>query len=384
MKKLLLSLTLAVFLITPSVFAALDLSPYEELVSDISQKESEIQSAREMSDWDSVIRLGRELDSLKSRMSTPQMQVLAVYSYLNLPMSESEYLISQLNQYPEGGHALEARSAMESVSLEITALESLYQNQDYSNSLASLNTALPKASSLPSSISGSAAQAIAAFKLESGAELSISKLQMLDNARSMFFNARSVYDKASASLLAGNYDKASKEYAEGRAIAEEAFLLVSRTKDSEFTLSDESKLLLIIAPFCLLIILLLYFKIQFKKSIVKSTISKLSFNPGAPIETERNIEFLNLEKTPMPVKISDSPPLELNASDFSMEPTETEGSNLVWAFEADHGKTIVNYKLKGGPFEPRTSIKIPAAHVSYVQDGIQKKYYGSPAEIKIN
>jgi hypothetical protein len=269
---------------------------------------------------------------------------------------------------------------LSSVSSELLEAESLYNAASYSDALSLLNSIFNEAASLPSLIADELPKSIQSYSSDSSSQASSSELTMLEDSETKLISAKESYDSAASSLISKEVEDARQKYTDGHSLASEAFDLIERSKNQEI-LSNEIKMALIFGPLALIIILLIYFKLQFKKVILKSTISKNKIKKGSKLEIQRTIVFNNIEKVPVPVRITDSPPMELNASEFSMDPSSTEGTELVWLFQAEPGKTSLYYKLSSEALQ--NTIKVPAATISYEADGVQKKYIGQSSEIKI-
>jgi hypothetical protein len=389
MFKLGISFILCTILIAVPVLSDIDTSPYTDLKEQISQLEKELEAENKQGPWQSVnvqlmINLTRKKDKLTDQLSTPRMQFLQLYSNIRPPLEEARYLSEQMGLVM-GRPSTESGEELQNIEDSLSDTESLYDAKSYSQALSNLESLRYDISKLPAELASEASASIENLKgdLERNSQLTPSVISMLENADQKFQESKIKYTEASSRFLSGRYSSAEDSYDAGHEISEEAFRVVSRAKDFTGQMLDWVKLLLILGPVVMVVLLLVYFKLQFKKnSSIKSSLSQTKIKADKNLELERTIEFLNYEKKSVPLKIKEKLPSSLVASDFSMPPTETVGNELTWAFEAKPGRTKITYRLKSTePIKKKRKIRIPGASVIYEVDGAQKKAVSSSQEV---
>lgn len=84
------------------------------------------------------------------------------------------------------------------------------------------------------------------------------------------------------------------------------------------------------------------------------------------------------------MKVTDSVPQELSASDIKPEPVKRPGNDLSWEIGVAPKKTIsISYKVKIPTLESGKSIKFSAATVAYESEGGLKKTLGWAVELRV-
>ncbi len=383
--KIFLSALLLVMLLQASA-SSIDTSSYSLLVSQMTQKEAELDLARANKDIETIISITKELDALRDQLSTPQMRFLRKYSDLRLSLDESEYLIGQMRTNLESRAVEQAEAEIEPLLQKISDSEAAYERQDYESADSLLEEVYDKVLLLPASISSVCVTGVENLKdlIERTSQVTPSMLSMLDNAREKFKIARSLYVDASEEIPSLKPDENSPALAEAHKTADEAFRLIARAKDLKSSLLEPVKLALILGPLVLIIGLLIYFRSQFGRSAIKSFLSSDTAVHGKTNELERTIIVSNIEKSPISVMVFDSPPKALSPSEFSPKPVSISDNNLTWEFDLDvGGRVFITYSLKIPPLDAGWRLKVRGATISYEIDGKQRKFIGETAEIRI-
>ncbi len=383
-RKALFCALLSIFVIS-SAAEDISVAPYDDLLSDIEQKEAALGDARVAGDIDAIIALTKELDSLRQQLATPRMRFLKSYRSLQTALAESENLLAlaESNLGPE--NIEHARPSLDAAKQSLISLESAYGSQNYTLSLDLLGEFHDNALLLPSTIVSEAAEGVDKLRnrLERTSQVTPSMTSMLENAKERFRISSNLY-KTFAVQAKTDLESSLKSLEEARSVATQAFGLVSRAKEQKSDIMDPIKLILIFVPLCLIIALLLYFRFQFSRSAIRCDISKNTAPGGRESEIERTITVINIEKEPARMRVFDSPPKALSASEFSIRLAKVAGNDIIWDFRLEPGKRLlITYKLNIPSLDAGWKLRVHGASLSYTVGGKQRKFMGKSAEIKI-
>ncbi len=256
----------ALLLVLPMALCELDTSPYLDITSQIIEKESQREAARGHGDLDLVISLNRELDDLRTQLTTPQMQVLGKYSNVQPFLDESQMLLDKMQITLESAWRAHS-SDLTAVEEQMSAVESSYGSQDYDVALSAMTDAEDMAFGLPASLASAGVDGVTSLRseLERTSRITPSMVSMLDTAQARFGDARKSYDRAAQRIREANKADSDSALAEGRGYASEGFSMVSRAKEQEGDPLGEMKLVLILGPIVLVLGLLAYFYLKLKK-----------------------------------------------------------------------------------------------------------------------
>lgn len=383
MKKAVMLCLLSMLILAPLVPSAIDAAPYLTLSSAISQKESQLNSARAANEWEKVMNLTKEVDLLAAQLSSPDIKVQRLYYRINKAVAESDsMLLSMESSFTESSIA-EAVSKHDKVKSIMRQAESSYESGDYDAAYSALDKNRTEIFGLSAYLASASGLASSSLKASLESQLSPSGKSMLDTARSLFERAAPFYTKASDSLASEKDAEADSYFSQARQVFSDAMGKVSSAKGEKPGDTDIIRILLIAVPMGIAIILFLSIKLKAPKAYLKSTVSKTSLKAGEEAEIERSIEFTNPESETVFVKITDIPPHALPASGFSMDPHDS-GGQLSWEMDVEaKGKAIITYALSVPKLQAGWPLRIPAAFASYDLNGAQRKFIGKAFEIRI-
>lgn len=377
---------LALVLMAQMAACAVDTSPYIELLDEISQKERALSDARSRGDWNEVISLTKEIDSLRGSMSEPRMAFLREYETLGLALDESGYLIGQMSSDLPEADISRLEQDYEAASAAFDQAESAYSSQDYESALSLLTGSEGVAASLPSLLALEAKETVEALRseMERAGRVTPSTVAMLVDSRNKLAEANSTYDAMSREVLAGRTREAARLAGRARDESSEALGLAARARGLGGTLLDPVELALILGPVMLMIGLLFYFHSQFRRLVIACSVSSDEAPAGRESKLDRYIVVTNIEKVPVTMKVMDSPPRALRVSELQVPVKQRSGNTMLWEFELPPGgKKSIDYKLRVPNLDAGWNLRVQAAIATYLVDGTQKKYVGKPSEVSI-
>lgn len=378
-----LSVVVLTLFLLPSALSEIDTTPYDEIASQISEKQIQLNSATLSNDLNQIVKLRDELQALNAQLVKPRLSFLQKYVQTKPMYEESSYLIQQMESVFISDFFAEVKSAYGSASASFSQAESLYGSQQYEAAAALMVDVSSDFSQMPATLALSSSELITPLRqeLERTVQMTSSTVSMLDNARVLLEEASESYDAASRS--AANPDAAQSQLSEGRDSASSAFSLISRVREGEDILGPV-RWALILGPIILIAALIFYFRTQFNRAVIKCTVSSLTAPGGKESDITREIFVANIEKSPVKMKVSDAPPRALLPKDFDIEPYKRTVNNLLWEFDMAPGeKKIISYKLSVPKLDAGWKLRVSAATASYELDGVQKKLVGNAAEIGI-
>lgn len=258
----------AIFLIV-SAHGEIDTSPHSNLLLQIEQKEAALEAAYQIDDIPAAMSIMKELDSLRSRLRTdPQIGFLAKYSLFLPFIDESKYLMQQADAVLVDV-ASSIRADFDRVSQNLSTVERAYESGDYAAALSKLKQAEVRVASFPALAAKSLEESIGRLKGGGGP----SAAAMLENARSKFASAKTLYADAGSIIIGKELERADSEEAsalissannmlkEAHAMVSEALGLMSRAKEQKSSeLFDPILLALVIGPAALVLGLLVYLR----------------------------------------------------------------------------------------------------------------------------
>lgn len=256
----------ALLLMLPTVMCELDTSPYLDITSQISEKESQRDVARGHGDLDLVISLNRELEDLRTQLTTPQMQVLGKYAQVQPFLEESRMLLDKMQASLESAWQVHS-SDLTSVEERMSAAEESYNSQDYNVALSAMTEAEDMAFGLPASLASACVEGVTSLhsEMERTSRITPSMISMLDIAQARFGDTRKSYDRAAQKIREANKAESDTALEEGRGYSSEGFSMISRAKEQEGDPLGEMKLVLILGPIALVLGLLAYFYLKLKR-----------------------------------------------------------------------------------------------------------------------
>jgi len=375
---------LALLVLLPQVIADIDTTSYIELVSQIDAKQIELDAARIGGDWNLVLVLNQELKPLETKLSSSEMRFLGRYARLKLFLDESKYLGEQINIDLTGESTSVVLEQLDSISATFNQISTVYNSKNYDGALSLIGDIETELTNLPTSLVSSSVSQASTFKRELESTSPGSQLSMVDDSRSKLTSAGTIYNEATKLYPSGDIEKISAFISEAHGISADAYALISRSKIQDTSLLESIKWFLILGPLVLIIALFAYFRTQFKKTAIRSSISMKSVPGGKESTVERYISLSNMEDVSIRTTLSDAPPKALKIEDFNTAPTRLSGNKLEWDFELSPGaRKTISYKLKVPSLDSGWQLKIPGAKLIYEIEGKQKEVSGKNSEIKI-
>jgi len=377
---------LALLLMLPTGLAEIDTTSYLTLVSEIDAKQVQLDEARAASDWDAVLVLNQELKPLENRLIGTEMRFLSKYSKLKLFLDESNYLVEQINTNLPGEATSAAVSDFNALSQSFGQLDPIYNSQNYDGALSLLEDIEKPLILIPTSLISSSANEGINLKslLSSDPQIPASAISMVDDARGKFSLAEAAYNAAATLYPNSNAEDISGKLNDAHSLSSEGYSLVSRAKTEDNSLFESIKWVLMLGPILLIIALIIYFKTQFKKTAMLSTVSKKVAPGGTKSTVERHVVVTNMESEPISVTLSDVPPKALEISDFNTAPTRVYGNELAWDFTLPVGlRKTISYTLNVPALDSGWQLKIPGAKLVYNLGEKQKEVSGKDSTIKI-
>lgn len=380
-----LAVVTLVLVLLPGALSEIDTSPYEDIASQISEKQIQLDAAIEANDLSQIVSLRDQIQNLRVQLVEPRLSFLQSYALTKPMYDESTYLIQQMELVFPADALAEVKSEYDSASASWLQAESLYGSQQYGDADSLMSESSSIFSEMPASLASTSSGLITALRqeLERTVQITPSMVAMLDNARILLTSASEDYDRAATAISSETPSNSQISLSEGHEAASSAFSLITRAREGEDILGP-MRWALIIGPIILIVALILYFRTQFNRSVISCSVSSLTAPSGKESELVREINVTNIEKSKVKMRVLDNPPRALLPKDFEVEPSKRALNNLLWEIEMNPGeKKIISYKLSVPRLDAGWKLRLSAATAAYDLDGVEKKLVGKPSEITI-
>jgi len=388
MRRVLLAL-LAISVILASLLsvgAVVDTSEYTQLQTTIAQKEAELEQANVNAQFGTAYSLHEELKTLRAQLTGPRMEYLKEYKYVQEFMTKVQDLFNEVVRDFSGSDlAVEKEASMAAVQELMAQSEQAYNEGDYAAAKTVIYDARVKLASAYSSSVVLATERIsrAEQKLKDANFLSPSRRAMLDEARGLLNEARTLFERCRESWLSQAQD-ANKVCRSAYDKVTEALELIDRAIESPEPVEDILRWALLIVPIVLVVGLVLFFYRKLGEVAITASLSRIEVAAHKRTEVRRTIVVSNLEKKQISATIADSLPKALKVSTLYTEPQEQEGNKLYWSVKLEpQERKEISYTFIVPALEAGWPIKISPAVMIYKKGKDVKKFSSEEAAIKV-
>jgi hypothetical protein len=239
---------------------------------------------------------------------------------------------------------------------------------------------------LPKEVANEASGAMDLLRTELQTQYTIgpSTISMLDSAKEKMDSASRSYDISATDFRTKTLGEIESAISSSRLIYLEAIDLITRARESRDELGELMRLILIFGPIVLIGALLLYFRMQFRGSLIETSISTDHAPAAKESEITRSLTITNPERNTVKMVLKESFPGALKSGSFDVKPTSRQKNSLVWEFDlGPKDKFPISYKLKVPALSAGWTLTFPAPSLRYSIAGRQKTFMGSSTELKI-
>lgn len=365
------------------VHAQIDATPYHELKASLEDTKQLYERAQGELDVSQTIALRSKIDSIEGELSSPRLLFLKRYVMVSPTLDLSESIMSDLEDLFGQNNIL--RRNLDELNSLSGAFEQSYDSELFEKATIEMSSAYEASIELLRGQIEYALDSIESTLSESQAfsAASPSAISMVEEAKESLVLARAkiarLSDAYSISDIETYLSILSNIRSDFRHSAE-----VMRTSESELSILEYMKIVLLAIPLVLLACLFVFFKTLVRKKVVSANFYPKSVPPGGSRSIQCNLSIRNPENRAIDATIRHVMPDGAEAYDFDYPPLQIKDGELSWDFEILPSAIIsLSYKIMLPSKYAGCRILMPSPTLEYSLDDKERVVRGKQETITL-